>query len=640
MRRRRATTLAAGLALLVAGAAAPLAAAAAPAGSPVDPADAGEAIAFGDPAQGRTAVPPLPAGLSYTAAAAGKSHTVLLRSDGAAVAFGDDTYLQSDIPPLPAGLHYTGVAAGNYHTVLLRSDGAAVIAGMEIIGAGVTTVPPLPAGMSYTEASAGAWHTALLRSDGNVIAFGYSDDGRTTVPPLPPGVVYTAVASGSANMVLLRSDGQVVITGLTAYGTPYVTPPLPPGLVYTAVAAGDYHAVLLRSDGAALAVGYNVYGQTDVPALPAGTTYTAIAAGHMTTVLLRSDGAALVLGNGASGQTSVPALPTGARYTAGAAGEAHTVLIRATPPPPVSTVTSLSGATDAHAGDTITLTATVTPASAGSHDGTVRFSFEDASTVDVPLASDGTATTTRTLPSGGLYTATASYLGSVDGSHLASGPSGAVTTTVPYRVDFDAGGGSGVPPALVAPGGLVPEPVAPTRAGHGFTGWHTGDATGPSWDFAHDPVTADLTLHASWQPESPTPHLVLSHALSAPGESVTVTGSGFAPGAALTLTLNPTLGTVIVDGTGAFTFVFTMPAVAPGPHAVTAHAGTATGPVLASAAITVAAASDPGSAPAPGLAATGAADAPSTAAGSIAALLLGVALAFAARVRRRSRTTR
>ena len=45
--------------------------------------------------------------MRYTAAAAGFSHTVLLRSDGQAVAFGWNDDGQTDVPPLPAGLYYT-----------------------------------------------------------------------------------------------------------------------------------------------------------------------------------------------------------------------------------------------------------------------------------------------------------------------------------------------------------------------------------------------------------------------------------------------------------------------------------------------------------------------------------------------------
>jgi len=688
--------VAAGLALVVAGAvAAPLAASAEPVGVPVGAGDGGEAIAFGDSAHGRTTVPALPEGLSYTAAAAGVNHTVLLRSDGEAIAFGDDTYGQIDVPALPVGTGYTAVAAGTYHTVLLRSDGQAIAFGMDQ-GDGNTIVPALPSGVAYTGVAAGAWHTTLLRSDGQAVSFGFDGygDGRLDVPALPPGTSYTQVAAGYNNTLLLRSDGQASISGNFTDGVSPVSVPTPPtGVGYVQGAMGNLHAVLLRSDGQAIAIGYGGYGQTSVPVLPVGESYTAVAAGQWNTVLLRSDGAAVVVGRDEAGQSTAPGLPEGMRYTAAAGGELHTVLIRSSTAAvdPVATTTSLDGPATADAGGTITLTATVTAATPGpDFTGTVRFSFEDSTTADATIDADGTVSTTRTLPAGGVYTATASYLGSTDDAYSASAASSAVTTTVPWTVTFDTGsGGSGVPSAQVAPGGLVPEPGDPTRTGHSFDDWRTGGPTGPVWDFSTDTVAGDLTLYAGWQlssytilflvdgdlysaypiaygeqltaadlpptPEKPgydfdgwwdgatefalphtatgnvtlearweawVPQLTLSTGVAAPGDAVVVTGSSFTPGEPVTLTLNPTLGTVVPDAEGAFSLAFTMPAVAPGAHTIAAHQGSASDPVVATAAITVLA-----------LAVTGVELLPLVAAG-VGLLVLGAAL-LATRLRRR-----
>ena len=51
-------------------------------------------------------------GLTYTYAAVGNEHTVLLKSDGTAVAFGSDIDGQCTIPALEEGLMYTHAAAG------------------------------------------------------------------------------------------------------------------------------------------------------------------------------------------------------------------------------------------------------------------------------------------------------------------------------------------------------------------------------------------------------------------------------------------------------------------------------------------------------------------------------------------------
>ena len=44
--------------------------------------------------------------------AAGSDHTVLVVDDGGAIAFGDNRGGQTNVPALPAGLQYTAAAAG------------------------------------------------------------------------------------------------------------------------------------------------------------------------------------------------------------------------------------------------------------------------------------------------------------------------------------------------------------------------------------------------------------------------------------------------------------------------------------------------------------------------------------------------
>ena len=228
------------------------------------------------------------------------------------------------VPPLEDGIIYVQAAAGRAHTVLLRSDGCVVAFGDSRDGQ--CAVPSLPDGVTYTHVSAGALHTVLLRSDNVVMAFGNSEDDQCTVPTLKDGVMYTQVAAGMRHTVLLRSDGTAVVFGF-AYNSEFA-PPLPDGLTYTQVAAGSGHTVLLRSDGVAVAFGEWGSRQCRVPPLQDGVTYTQVAAGGMHTVLLRSDGSAVAFGNNTDGQIQVPRLPYGVTYTQAAAGTSHTVLLR------------------------------------------------------------------------------------------------------------------------------------------------------------------------------------------------------------------------------------------------------------------------------------------------------------------------
>ncbi|GAA4418479.1 hypothetical protein GCM10023169_08100 [Georgenia halophila] len=382
----------------------------------------GSAIAFGADRYGETEVPDLPAGVTYTDVAAGRAHTVLLRSDGNVVAFGDYDEGQTDVPDLEPGVAYTDVAAGDYHTVLLRSDGTVKAFGYDRDGR--TDVPEPPAGMTYTDVAAGWNHTVLLRSDGNVVAFGYNRDGQTDVPDLEPGVVYTDVAAGAFHTVLLRSDGTVKAFGYDRAGRTDVPEP-PAGMTYTDVAAGQDHTVLLRSDGNAVAFGDDDGdGRTDVPDLEPGVVYTDVAAGTFHTVLLRSDGKVEAFGYNDDGQTNVPEPPEGMVYTDVAAGGWRTVLLRSA----VETEVSLRAPDSITATDgEVEVSADVGAAGETQPDvaftGTVRLSIDGKDPIDIAVDDDGAATTTIDgLPTtaGTTIEVSATYLGSTDGAYLAA----------------------------------------------------------------------------------------------------------------------------------------------------------------------------------------------------------------------------
>ena len=67
-----------------------------------------------------------------------------------------------------------------------------------------------------------------------------------------------------------------------------------------------------------------------------------------------------------------------------------------------------------------------------------------------------------------------------------------------HTVAFDSGGGSPVANASAWHGYGVAEPAAPTRSGHGFTGWYRDPARTQPWSFATDLVEEPTTLYAGW----------------------------------------------------------------------------------------------------------------------------------------------
>ncbi|QIM15541.1 hypothetical protein G7067_02530 [Leucobacter insecticola] len=66
-----------------------------------------------------------------------------------------------------------------------------------------------------------------------------------------------------------------------------------------------------------------------------------------------------------------------------------------------------------------------------------------------------------------------------------------------YSVTFNAQNGSAATTAMVADGGLLILPEAPTLAGYSFVGWAT-TADGATMFDPSTPVTGDLTLYAQW----------------------------------------------------------------------------------------------------------------------------------------------
>lgn len=133
---------------------------------------------------------------------AGGFHTLARRTDGSVVAWGAGG--SCAVPPLPAGLRYTAMAAGYAHSLLLRSDGQVVAFGSSQYGQ--TAVPTLPPGVTFTAVAAGGSHSAALRSDGAMIGWGSNSYGQLIAPTLPTGLAWVEVqcfgSGGRAEFVL------------------------------------------------------------------------------------------------------------------------------------------------------------------------------------------------------------------------------------------------------------------------------------------------------------------------------------------------------------------------------------------------------------------------------------------------------
>ena len=211
------------------------------------------------------------------AIAAGRSHTVALKSDGTVWAWGNNAH----------GELGNGTATDNWTPVQVREPGG---------GAGYL--------VDIIAISAGSTHTVALKSDGQVgtlWAWGNNDygrlgDGTDIDSPIPVQVVYYNVVAiaGASHSMAIKGDGSVWAWGANNYGQlgigrfsidggqAIIPEPIPTQVVgpagvafltdIIAVSTGDFHTVALKSDGTVWAWGNNAHGELGIGNTSAGIT--------------------------------------------------------------------------------------------------------------------------------------------------------------------------------------------------------------------------------------------------------------------------------------------------------------------------------------------------------------------------------
>ncbi|MDH6278595.1 hypothetical protein M2118_001586 [Aurantimicrobium minutum] len=144
---------------------------------------------------------------------------------------------------------------------------------------------------------------------------------------------------------------------------------------------------------------------------------------------------------------------------------------------------------------------------------------------------------------------------------------GTVTFTFNYDVSFNSGSGSSVTQQEVGYGSRPDRPTDPTLAGYAMDTWHTGSASGPTYDFSTGSnITAATTLYASWNAINAAP---LS--INAVTRAVNITQTDRQVGSSWNVKVHSTpvtLGSGATDGSAAVIFSGTIPAVAAGVHRV------------------------------------------------------------------------
>lgn len=182
---------------------------------------------------------------------------------------------------------YSGiVAAGKAHTVALRSDGTVAAAGSDEKGQCKVT-----AWNDIVKLTAGGEHTAAIEKGGTVVAAGDNSKSQCDVKRWSNII---DIAAGGAHTVGVENTGRVVAVGDNSGGQCDVEGWS--GIV--AAAAGDTHTVGLKIDGTVVAAGSNSFGECNVGGW---SNIVMVAAGNGFTAGLTYDGKIMFTGDNSKG---------------------------------------------------------------------------------------------------------------------------------------------------------------------------------------------------------------------------------------------------------------------------------------------------------------------------------------------------
>ena len=226
------------------------------------------------------------------AVAAGNFHTVGLRADGTVVSCGKTTNKQCDVSSWE---NIVSIAASGNHTVGLKIDGTVLATGSNVCGQ-----LNVSSWRNIVAISANISHTVGLTASGKVVAVGSNNDEQLQVSVWENII---AIATGTRHTVGLKADGTVVAVGNNADGQCDVSD----WTDIVAIAAGTNFTVGLKSDGTVIATSVPkgsmyYYGQNNV------TTFTGIVeivANGYQSIGLKSDGTVVAVGNNDYGQCNV-----------------------------------------------------------------------------------------------------------------------------------------------------------------------------------------------------------------------------------------------------------------------------------------------------------------------------------------------
>jgi alpha-tubulin suppressor-like RCC1 family protein len=530
-------------------------------------------------------------GLKFVeAVSAGGEHSLALLANGTVTAWGenedgqlgDGTNTTRNEPVQVQGL--TGVkaiAAGGSHSLALLSNGTVMAWGDNEsgqLGNGTLTesnVPVAVKGLTGVKAiAAGANHSLALMSNGTVEAWGDNTMGElgngsvktSDVPVVVKGITgATAISAGGEFSLAVVAKGAVEAWGdneAAQLGDPAVEEepfsdvPVPVGSLtgVSAVAAGANHGLALMSGGTVMGWGGDIDGQVGngaqqgrvpSPASVSGLSgVTAISAGGEDSVALLGSGSVMTwgidksgqLGNGvASGPSPTPVLVGGIAKVADVSAGGMHMLAFGEPMPAVSAVSPAAGPTTG--GTSVTITgSSLEGASAVKFGSTAASSFTVNSATSITAtapAGSGTVDVTVTTPAGtssksAVDRYTYAKAPTVTALKPKTGPVPGGTTVVITGTELSGAtsvtfGGESATFKITSSTSITA--TAPAAAGAGIVDVQVTTPGGSS--------TLSTKDHYTYAPavESVAP----STGPAAGGTTVTVTGTGFAPGSTATV---------------------------------------------------------------------------------------------------------
>jgi alpha-tubulin suppressor-like RCC1 family protein len=275
---------------------------------------AGQAYCWGSNGDGRlgdsttvlplmpVAVKPLGA-IAFTSISAGGSHTCGLNGSGQAYCWGNNSYAQIGdstktfaVTPvavrMPAGVTFSAIAAGGMHTCALATTGQAycwgyggdgAVGNNSSLGSRIPVAVQQPAGVTFTSIATEYNHSCGLTSAGQAYCWGYNFYGQlgdsTTVSPRkvpvavvqPAGVTFSQLSIGGSHTCGVTSGGQAYCWGRNTQGqfgdgtlTGALTPTAvsqPVGVSYGLVTTGSEQTCGLDGVGQAWCSGRNDFSQ-------------------------------------------------------------------------------------------------------------------------------------------------------------------------------------------------------------------------------------------------------------------------------------------------------------------------------------------------------------------------------------------